>query len=118
MSKKNWDPNLTPEQNYILKQEGTEPPGSSILNNEKEKEVIIVWVAEQNFLSLILNMKVVQAGLHFSNLSLMSSKKKKICTLAMKEQNIIVKNVADIMVIFLRMVRNLQENDIATMECV
>ena len=35
MSKKNWDPNLTPEQNYILKQEGTEPPGSSPLNNEK-----------------------------------------------------------------------------------
>ena len=35
MSKKNWDPNLTPEQNYILKQEGTEPPGSSTLNNEK-----------------------------------------------------------------------------------
>ena len=27
--KKNWDPNLTPEQNYILKQEGTEAPGSS-----------------------------------------------------------------------------------------
>ena len=35
MSKKNWDPNLTPEQNYILKQAGTEPPGSSPLNNEK-----------------------------------------------------------------------------------
>ena len=37
MSNKNWDPNLTPEQNYILKQEGTEPPGSSILNNEKRE---------------------------------------------------------------------------------
>ena len=35
MNKKNWDPNLTPEQNYILKQEGTESPGSSPLNNEK-----------------------------------------------------------------------------------
>ncbi len=29
--------NLTPEQNFILKQEGTEPPGSSLLNNEKRE---------------------------------------------------------------------------------
>ena len=33
--KNNWNDNLTPEQNYILKNEGTEPPGSSELNNEK-----------------------------------------------------------------------------------
>ena len=37
MKNKDWDANLTPEQNYILKQEGTEPPGSSPLNNEKRK---------------------------------------------------------------------------------
>ena len=37
MSNKNWNSNLTPEQNYILKQEGTEPPGSSSLNNEKRE---------------------------------------------------------------------------------
>ena len=37
MSKKNWDPNLSPEQNYILKQEGTEAPGSSPLNKEKRE---------------------------------------------------------------------------------
>ena len=37
MNKKNWDPNLTPEQNYILKQEGTEASGSSALNNEKRE---------------------------------------------------------------------------------
>ena len=37
MTNKDWDPNLTPEQNYILKQEGTEPPGSSPLNNEKRE---------------------------------------------------------------------------------
>ena len=35
MKNKDWDAKLTPEQNYILKQEGTEPPGSSPLNNEK-----------------------------------------------------------------------------------
>jgi len=32
---KDWDAKLSPEQNYILKQEGTEPPGSSKLNYEK-----------------------------------------------------------------------------------
>ena len=37
MKSKDWDSNLTPEQNYILKQEGTEPPGSSLLNNEKRE---------------------------------------------------------------------------------
>ena len=37
MSSKDWDHNLTPEQNYVLRQEGTEPPGSSKLNNEKRE---------------------------------------------------------------------------------
>ena len=37
LNSKEWDSNLTPEQNYILKQEGTEPPGSSPLNNEKRE---------------------------------------------------------------------------------
>ncbi len=34
---KDWDGDLSPEQNYILKQEGTEAPGSSPLNNEKRE---------------------------------------------------------------------------------
>ena len=37
MKNKQWDSNLTPEQNYVLKQEGTEAPGSSVLNNEKRE---------------------------------------------------------------------------------
>ena len=37
MKNKDWNPNLTPEQNYILKQEGTEAPGSSPLNDEKRE---------------------------------------------------------------------------------
>ena len=40
MSSKDWDPNLTPEQNYVLRQEGTESPGSSPLNNEKRHPTI------------------------------------------------------------------------------
>ena len=37
MKNKQCDSNLTPEQNYVLKQEGTEAPGSSVLNNEKRE---------------------------------------------------------------------------------
>ena len=37
MMSKNWNPELTPEQNYILREEGTEPPGTSALNNEKRE---------------------------------------------------------------------------------
>ena len=37
MSNKDWDPDLTPEQNYVLRQEGTESPGSSPLNDEKRE---------------------------------------------------------------------------------
>ena len=33
----NWNNDLTPEQNYILKEEGTEPAGSSPLNQEKRE---------------------------------------------------------------------------------
>ena len=32
-----WNSDLTPEQNYILKEEGTEAPGSSHLNQEKRE---------------------------------------------------------------------------------
>ena len=39
MSNKDWDLKLTPEQNYILRQEGTESPGSSSLNKEKREGV-------------------------------------------------------------------------------
>ena len=42
MNNKKWDPNLTPEQNYILKQEGTEAPGSSHLIMKKERDLITV----------------------------------------------------------------------------
>ena len=42
--------NLTPEQENILHNEGTEPPGSSPLNHEKRVVIIIVQVVEQNYL--------------------------------------------------------------------
>ena len=69
---------------------------------------------EQNYLSLQLNMRVVQAGLLFSSLFQGYLKKKKICTLVIQELSIIAKNVVVIMVMFLMTVQNLLENDIVT----
>ena len=37
MIKEKYNTELTPEQIFILKQEGTETPGSSVLNNEKRE---------------------------------------------------------------------------------
>ena len=117
MSNKDWDPNLTPEQNYVLRQEGTESPGSSPLNNEKRQGSYHCVGCGAKLLTLIQNMKVVQVGHLFSNHYQMYLRKKPICTLVIQEQNIIVKNVVDIMAIFLMMGQNPQENVIATMAC-
>ena len=79
MSNKDWDSNLSPEQNYILRQEGTESPGSSPLNNEKREGHFTAWDVEQNFLNLKLNMKVVQAGHLFYDATVKFLKLKQIC---------------------------------------
>jgi len=47
MSNKDWDPDLTPEQNYVLRQEGTESPGSSPLNDEK-REGSTAYVSDED----------------------------------------------------------------------
>jgi hypothetical protein len=95
MSSKDWDPNLTPEQNYVLRQEGTESPGSSPLNNEKREG----------------SYHCVGCGTKFL-------KKKLICTLVTQEQNIIVKNVEVTMDTCSMTGQNQQENAIATTACV
>ena len=81
---------------------------------KNERVLITVLGVEQNYLSLQLNMRVVQAGLHFSNLFQEYSKKKKICTLVIQELSIIAKNVEVITVMYLMTVQNLLENDIVT----
>ena len=111
---KDWDPNLTPEQNYVLKQEGTESPGSSSLNQEKREGSYHCVGCGTKLFESRTNMRVVQAGLLFSNLFQGYSKKKKICTLVIQELSIIAKNVEVITVMFLMMVQNPQENDIVT----
>ena len=85
MSNKNWDPNLTPEQNYILKQEGTESPGSSSKIMRNVKVHIIALGVELNYLTQTQNMRVVLVGLLFFNQYQMSLKKKLICILAILE---------------------------------
>ena len=44
MKKKN--PNLTAEQKLVMFEDGTEPPGSSELNNEKREGAFIVLIVE------------------------------------------------------------------------
>ena len=65
MKSKDWDSNLTPEQNYVLKQEGTELPGSSPLNNEKRRKLSLCWLWNKT-LGQGLSMKAVQAGRLFT----------------------------------------------------
>ncbi len=67
---------LTTEQKKILFEEGTEPSGSSSLNNEKERAVIIVLDVEPNYSNLKKNMKAEVAGLPFLSLCLMCLKLK------------------------------------------
>ena len=65
MNKKNS--NLTAQQKLVMFEDGTEPPGTSELNNEKKKEIIIVQIVELNYLNLKQNMKVVLVGHLFLN---------------------------------------------------
>ena len=62
MSNKDWDPNLSPEQNYVLRQEGTESPGSSPLNNEKREGSYHCVGCGTKLFDSQLNMKVDLAG--------------------------------------------------------
>ena len=67
MSNKNWNNDLTPEQNYILRQEGTESPGSSSLNNEKsnennnEQNNTIEWTGIDSTQDISLSMEKLRA---------------------------------------------------------
>ena len=114
MSNKDWDPNLTPEQNYVLRQEGTESPGSSPLNNEKR---------EGSYHCVGCGTKLFDSSTKYESGSGWPSffkslpdvfEEKMICILVILELNITVKNVEVITVMYLKMVQNLQENAIAT----
>ena len=110
--------NLSDQQKKVLFEEATEAPGSSELNFEKrERVVIIVQIAKQNYLILIPSMKVVQDGPHFTSLFLMYLKLKLIIILDMLGLNITVKNVAVTMDIFLMMDRSQPVEDIVITGC-
>ena len=112
-SKLNKD--LTPEQHHILREEGTEPPGSSPLNQEKREGDYHCVGCGPNCLVLLQNMKADLDGHLSFHLYLVFLKQKPICILDMQEQNIIVKNAEVTMVIYLMMGPNQQEKDFVTM---
>ena len=118
MSNKDWDPNLTPEQNYILRQEGTESPGSSPLNDEKrEGSYHCVGCGTKLFVS---NTKYESGSgwpSFFKSLPDVFEEKTDM-HIGYPEQNITVKNVVDIMDTSLMTGQNQQENATAIMACV
>ena len=104
-----WNSNLTPEQNYILKEEGTEPPGSSHLNQEKREGDYHCAGCGVKLFSSTMKYESGSGWPSFFLLYQMFLKLKQTPTLVTKEQNITAKNAGDIMVIYLMMVLNLQE---------
>jgi len=84
---------------------------------KRERVVIIVQIAKQNYLIQIPSMKVVQDGLHFTSLSLMYLKLKLIIILDMLGLNITAKNAAVTMGIFLMMDHSQLVKDIVITGC-
>ena len=76
MNKKNS--NLSAEQKLVMFEEGTEPPGSSELNNEKREGSYHCANCGVSYSTLKLNMKVVQAGHRFLNQYQMYLRQKQI----------------------------------------
>ena len=89
MKNKNWNPNLSPEQNYILKHEGTEPAGSSILNYGKREGDISVLDVELHYFHQKLNTKVVPVGHLFISHYLMFLRLKLIIILVILAQSML-----------------------------
>ena len=69
---------LTEEQKKVMFDEGTEMPGSSILNNEKRDGSYHCVNCEIKLFDSKKNMKVVQVGHLFMNHCLIHSKQKQI----------------------------------------
>ena len=116
MSNKDWDSNLTPEQNYILRQEGTESPGSSPLNNEKREGSYHCVGCGTKLFESKTKYESGSGWPSFYDAYLDVFETKTDSTLVIQEQNIIVKNVVVIMDIYLKMVLNQLVKDIAIME--
>ena len=97
-----WNKNLTPEQNYILKEEGTEPPGSSPLNQEKR---------EGDYYCASCGTKLFNSSMKFESGSGWPSFFSSL-------PEVFVKNVVVTTVIFSMMAPNLRVKDFAIMDFV
>ena len=84
---------------------------------KKEKAHTTAQTVIPNYLNHQQNMKVDQGGHLFINLFQMYLKLKLITILVMLGRSTIVRNVGDIMDIYLMMVHNQQEKDTAITEC-
>ena len=116
MTKNN--PNLTHQQNKVLFEEATEPPGSSELNFEKREGSYHCANCGVKLFKSNTSMKVALAGHHFTSLYLMHLKLQQTIISVMPEQSTIARNVEDITAIYLMMDHNQQEKDTVIMEFV
>ena len=110
----NWKEILDPEQYNIMREEGTESPGSSSLNEERGH--IIAQHVIALFLNLKKNMKAEVVGHLFLRVNLMHLTLKQTIILDMLEQNIIVENAEVITDIYLMTAHNQRVKDIVIME--
>ena len=116
--KNNWNSNLTPEQNYILKNEGTEPPGSSHLNQEKRKGDYHCAGCGTKLFSSEMKYESGSGWPSFFS-SLPGVFETKTDThIGYERTEYHCKNVVVITVIFSMMVQNLPEKGFVTMDCV
>ena len=103
---------LSSEQKLILFEEATERPGSSILNEEKREGSYHCVNCDVKLFDSSSKYESGSGWPSFYDSYPMCLKQKLTIILVMQEQNIIVRNVADIMDTYLRTDLNQQGKDI------
>ena len=111
-----WRKILDSEQYNIMREAGTESPGSSILNDEKREGTYHCAACDTPLFDSKKNMKVEVVGHLFLRVNIKLLILQQIIILDMLEQNIIVENVEVIMGTYLMTVHSRRVKDIVIME--
>ena len=111
-----WRKILNPEQFNIMREEGTESPGSSILNDEKREGTYHCAACDSPLFDSEKKYESGSGWPSFLRVNLMLLTQKQTIILDMLEQNIIVENVEVIMGIYLMTAHSQQVKDIVIME--
>jgi len=107
--------NLTAEQKLVLFEDGTESPGTSELNHEKREGSFHCANCEEKLFDSSAKYESGSGWPSFYQSLPDAFETKRILYWGTKELSIIVKNVVDIMVIFLKMDQTQLEKDTVIM---